>query len=109
MPEQMQPNPLIEGENYFDGYNKSAEGLKNNPEVILFDKLCYEVFEATEMGRKFLEFAKERFFIYSQITRGNPSYQTDLVWQEGFRDAYRMILSHIISHQQRIKAGENKA
>lgn len=98
-------NPLLEPENYLEGYNKSINDLKNNPEVIEFDKLCYEVFEASEMGRKFIEFATNRFIIGSQITKGNPTYQLDVIWQEGFRDAYRMIMNHVQSHKQRIKSG----
>jgi len=103
--EQTQPNPLLEQENYAEGYNKSAHDLRNQPEVVAFDKLCYEVFEATEIGRKFIDFAKERFFIYSQINRGDTNYPTSAIWQEGFRDAYRMIINCVQSHKQRIKAG----
>lgn len=103
--ESLDNNPYLNQENYFEGYNQSIENLKNNPEVIAFDKLCYEVFEANEMGKRFLEFAKNRFIVHSQISRGNPSYATDALWQEGFRDAYRMILQSVISHQQRIIAG----
>lgn len=99
-------NPLIEPENYFAGYQDSINNLKNNPELIAFDKLCYETFEHSEVGKKFLEFARERFIINSQVTRGNPTYQLDVIWQEGFRDAYRMIMQHVQSHKQRIKAGE---
>ena len=97
-------NPLLEPEDYFKGYQKSIDELKNQPEVVQFDKLCYEVFEATEVGKKFLEFAKERFFIYSQVNRNDPNYPTMCTWQEGFRDAYRMILNHVQSHKQRIAA-----
>lgn len=101
-------NPYIEPENYLEGYQKNIDNLKNNPEIIAFDKLCYEVFEASQMGKEFLKFAKERFIVYSQITRGNPTYQLDVIWQEGFRDAYRMIMNHVESHKQRIKAQGNK-
>ncbi len=100
-----EPNPFLQQEDYFKDYQEGIEKLKNNPEVIAFDKLCFEVFEASEVGRKFLEFGKDRFLIHSQIQRGTPTYQEDLIWQEGFRDAYRMILQSVISHQQRIKAG----
>lgn len=103
-----QPNPMLEPEDYSVGYQKNIDKLRNNPEVIAFDKLCYEVFDASEVGKKFLEFAKERFLIQSQIARGSPTYKTDLVWQEGFRDSYRMILQAVMSHQQRIKAGADK-
>lgn len=103
-----QKNPLIEQENYFAPYNESIKDLRNNPEVIEFDKLCYEVFEASEMGRKFIEFATQRFIVYSQVTRGDKDYSINCVWQEGFRDAYRMIMSHILSHKQRIQAGKKE-
>lgn len=100
-----QPNPMLEPENYFKKYQENIDNLKNQPEVVEFDKLCFETFEASEIGKRFLEFAKERFFIYSQISRGDANYQTNLIWQEGFRDAYRMIMHHVKSHQQRIAAG----
>lgn len=105
MEEQQQRNPFLEQEDYFKPYQQNIENLKNNPEVIAFDKLCYEVFEASEMGRKFIEFAKERFLIYSQISRGDANYDRLCLWQEGFRDAHRMILQSIMSHKQRIAAG----
>lgn len=101
-------NPYLKQENYFEGYQKSIDQLKNNPQIIKFDKLCYEVFEANEVGKEFIKFAKERFLINSQIVRGNPNFQLDVIWQEGFRDAYRMILNHIESHKQRIRSEGNK-
>lgn len=99
------PNPVLQPENYFQQYQENIESLRSNPEVIEFDKMCYELFEKTELGKKFLDFAKERFIVYSQINRSSPTYPIDTVWQEGFRDAYRMIIQHIMSHEQRIKAG----
>lgn len=107
--EQLNPNPILNQENYWEGYQKSIEELKNNPEVLAFERMCYEVFEATEIGRKFLEYAQYRFIVNSQIGRGTESYQIDTVWQEGFRDAYRMILQSVTSHKQRIQAGVNQA
>jgi len=101
----MEKNPLLEQENYMEGYNDSINDLRNDPQVIAFDKLCYEVFEASEMGKKFLEFAIDRFIVHSQVTKGCDNYAQDVIWQEGFRDAYRMILNHVRSHQQRIAAG----
>ena len=32
-------NPLIEPENYFAGYQESIEKMKNNPQLIEWDKL----------------------------------------------------------------------
>lgn len=102
--DQNQRNPFLEPENYFEGYQKSIDNLKNNPEVIAFDKLCYEIFEHQEVGRKFLEMVKERYLLPSLVSKGNPTYQVDVLWQEGFKDAWRAIISAVISHRQRIKA-----
>lgn len=103
--EQQERNPFLEQENYFDGYNESIQKLKNNPEVIALDKLCYEIFEHQEAGRKFIEMVKERWLIPSLISKGNPTYQIDALWQEGYKDAWRAIISSINSHKQRILAG----
>jgi hypothetical protein len=39
----MEKNPFLEQENFFDGYQKSIGELKNNPCLIEFEKLCYEL------------------------------------------------------------------
>lgn len=104
----MERNPILEPENFFEGYNNSIAELKNNPHVIAFDKMCYELFEASELGRKFIEFVVERFFLCSQIGRGGATYQIDTIWQEGYRDAYRMVMNAVRSHKQRIQAEMNK-
>ena len=97
-------NPFIEPEDYWAPMNESIKSLRNNPEVVEFDKLCYEVFDKSEMGKKFMELVIEKFFIHSQIARGQ-NYQIDAIWQEGFRDAWRMIMYSVRSHAQRIKSG----
>lgn len=98
-------NPLIQPENYFKGYDNQIEDLKHKPELIAFDKLCFDVFEHSECGRAFIELVKERYLIPSLVSKGNATYQLDVLWQEGFKDFVRMILSCITSHKQRIKAG----
>lgn len=98
------PNPYLAQENYFDGYNESISNLKNNPDILAFDKLCYEVFEHQESGRNFIKLIESRYLIPAMISRGNPTYQIDVLWQEGFKDAWRMIIHCVTSHKQRIKA-----
>ena len=105
---ELDENPLLQPENYMAGYDKSMEEYQNNPEVVAFSKFCYEVFEHYEPGRKFLEYAKERFIVHSQVVRGQKDYESGVIWQEGFRDAYRMIIQHVMAHKQLIKAGEKK-
>lgn len=100
----MEKNPLLEPEDYFSGYNKSIEDLKHNPQIIEFDKLCYELFEHQESGRRFLEIITERYLLSSLSSRGNPTYQIDVLWEKGFKDAWIMIRTCVLAHKQRIKS-----
>ena len=100
----MDKNPLIEQENYFEGYQKNIENLKNNPELLEFDKLCYELFEHQDAGRRFMALVTEKYLIPSMVSKGNPTYQLDVLWQEGFKDFARMIRNCVLSHKQRINA-----
>jgi len=104
---ELHDNPILQQENYFEGYQKSIDELKNHPELIAFDKLCYETFN-TEMGKKFLEIVKERFLIPNMVNRESANYRDLIIWADGFKDFPRMILQNILSHEQRIKAGANK-
>jgi hypothetical protein len=100
----MEKNPLIEPENYFEGYQKSIEQLKNNPLALEFDKLCYELFEHQESGKRFIQLVTERYLIPSMVSKGNPTYQLDVLWQEGFKDFIRMLITCTNAHKQRIVA-----
>lgn len=102
-----QPNPFLEAENYFKPYEDQIKALRNNPELIEFDKLCFELFEMNPMGKRFMQLATEKYLIYGLVQKGTPTYQIDVLWQEGFKDVFRMILMSLKSHQQRIQAGKN--
>lgn len=104
---EQQSNPLLEAENYFKPYEEKIKDLRNNPELIEFDRLCYELFEMNPQGRKFIEIAKEKYLLYALVQKGTPTYQIDIIWQEGFKDAFRMLIMALRSHQQRIEAGTN--
>ena len=106
--EPMEHNPILEQENYFKQYQASIEQLKNHPEVLTFDKLCYELFEANPTGRKFIEYAENRYIFPSLAQRGSATYQIDVIWGEGFKEAFRTIKNAVTSHKQRIKSEMNK-
>lgn len=99
-------NPFLQVENYMEGYAKSIEELKNSPSIIEFDKLCFELFERHESGRRFIELIIERYLIPALAKPGTATYQLDIMWAEGFKDFCRMIISSVKSHQQRIHAGK---
>lgn len=107
MEEQQQHNPFLEHENYFKPYEDKIKELRNNPELIELDKLCFELFAMNPQGKRFMEIATEKYLLYALVQKGNPTYQIDVLWQEGFKDAFRMLLMAVKSHEQRIQAGTN--
>jgi hypothetical protein len=98
-------NPFLQAEDYFSGYQKSIENLKNDPKLIEFDKLCFELFERNEQGKRFLQLITERYLIPSLAKPGTATYQLDVLWGEGFKEFGRMLLTSVRAHQQRILAG----
>lgn len=101
------PNPHLQQEDFFEGYKKNIDNLRNTPELVEWDKLCYELFCVSEQGKRFVELVKERYLLPALAKPGTATYQLDVMWGEGFKDFGRMILGAVIAHQQRIKAGEN--
>lgn len=100
-------NPLIEQENYFQQYQENIDKHRNDPRVIEFDKLVYDVFHKSEAGKRLLQMAIERYVIPAMAQRGTPTYQLDVLWAEGFKDVFRIFDTAIKSHEQRILAGKN--
>jgi hypothetical protein len=99
------PNPILEQEDYFAGYKKQIDKMRNDPSVIEFDKLCFELFGVNEQGKKFMEIVKDRWLIPALARPGTATYQIDVIWAEGFKDFARMLVTGIQTHLQRIKAG----
>lgn len=95
-------NPYIKSENYYDGYNEKIDALKNNPEIVEMDKLCYEVLEKNEQGKKLLELLEKRF-VYPALARpGVQGYSDMVTFYEGVKESIRMLRVSIVSHQSRI-------
>ena len=103
----MESNPFLQPENFFEGYQEKIDALKNDPAIIEFDKLCFELFSNNTAGKRFIELITERYMIPSLAKAGAPTYQIDVLWAEGFKDFGRMLINSVRSHQQRIIAGTN--
>ena|ERR1700733_1623627 len=101
-------NSLIEPENYFKGYAESAEKLKNQPEILELDKLCYEVFEHYEPGKKLMEVLVNRFLLAPSSTPGSTTFDNEVKFGEGLRYAFLLLRNCVKSHKQRIMAQEGK-
>ena len=96
-------NPYLQPENYYEGYQDSIDGLKNKPEALEMDKLCYLVF-STENGKRLMSEIIERFLMPGFIHPNGGNIQYAAVYYEGFKEGFRMLRSCIKSHEQRIAA-----
>ena len=96
-------NPYIEPENYFEGYQENIDKLKDKPEFVEFDKLCHLVF-VTPDGKHLMEEIEKRFLIPALCAPTTPNYATNVIWAEGYKEAFRMLRNCIMSHDQRLKA-----
>lgn len=101
-------NEYLKEENYRAEYNESINNLKNNPEVVELDKLCYQVFKANPTGEKLLAKLFDRFILNALSNPANQNYRELVVYHEGFRDCIRMLRSSCLSHEQRIKEGKTE-
>ena len=102
-----QNNSILEPEDYFKQYKENINRMKNDPHVIEFDKLVYELFKLNEQGRRFMDIITKRYLIPALAKPGTATYQLDVMWAEGFKDFARMILMAIQSHDQKILAETN--
>lgn len=97
-------NPLLQDTNYFKQYEEEMQKLKHHPEILEFDKICYELFEMNPLGKKFMETCLERFVIPKLCNIGTQTYQIDCIWAEGFKEFPRMLRDKVIAHSRRIAA-----
>jgi hypothetical protein len=102
-----QHNPILEQEDYFKQYKESIDKMRNDPTVIEFDKLTYELFKMNEQGKRWMEIITQRYLIPALAKPGTATYQLDIMWAEGFKDFPRMILMAIQAHDQKIQAEMN--
>jgi len=95
-------------EDYWDGYTSSINKLKNNPDIVEFDRLCFEVFSKTEAGAKILSELTERYIIPSTPAKDMTSYSTNCVYYEGFRDCIRLLIQSTKGYSRRKEAEDAK-
>lgn len=99
-------NEYLKNEDYYKEYNKNVDQLKNNPEVVELDKLCYLALKKNPDGEKLLTKLFDRFVLNAMSNPANANYQELVIYHEGFRDCIRMLRNSCLSHEQRIKEGE---
>ena len=101
-------NPFIKGTDYYADLNENIAKLKNNPSALDFERLCYDIFVQTELGKKFITECENKFLMPALCHMGTATFQIDVIWVDGFKAFVRMLKEKIMSHQQRIKSEMNK-
>ena len=94
-------NPYVQPYNHFSGYQDSIEKLKERPEAVEFERLCFNIFSLSDDGVRLMELIKERYLIPALIDIGNPNYATANTWAEGYKQAFRNIMLAVETHSQR--------
>tara|TARA_R110000823_G_scaffold315159_2_gene445939 strand:+ start:830 stop:1150 length:321 start_codon:yes stop_codon:yes gene_type:complete len=96
-------NPYLKPENYYAGYEEGMEKLKNKPEALEMDKLCYFVFN-TEEGKRLMSEIVDRFLLPGFIHPNGTNLEYAAIYYEGFKEGFRMLRNCVKSHEQRIAA-----
>ncbi len=96
-------NPLIEPENYYEGYNESARKLAaTEAPPVQLDELAFKVLGTTEDGKLLLEQFKERYIYPSTPCQlGSNGYSYAISFYEGFREAFRQIIGLVQGYEKR--------
>jgi hypothetical protein len=96
-------NEFIEPENYYAGYQKNIDKLKDDPAIVDLEKLCHLAL-TTPDGKHLMQELEKRYIIPALCAPTSPNFHEMLIYTEGFKEAFRMLKNCIRSHDQRIKA-----
>jgi len=101
------PNPYIEPENYYAPLNDSIKRLKENPEGMEFNKMCYEIFLKTFPGQELMKELKDRYFFSKLTNPGQPNYSLACIHVEGARDLIKVLINAANDHLKYINSEAN--
>lgn len=97
-------NPLLQPEDFMAPYKDSVEDMKNHPELVSFEKLCYDVSQ-TDSGRKLIDYLQDNWLMKGAGDPNHPNFKDLCIWKDGLNYLIMMIRNNVRSHQQRIAAG----
>jgi hypothetical protein len=107
-------DPLIPaGDSYFEGHpvglEKQAQAAMAEREKgqLELERLCFEVFIASENGIKLRESLLERFVVPGLVSPQSQTFKQEVIYFEGFKEAFRGLFAMADNHQRRI-AGVSK-
>jgi len=98
MTEEAKPVDGIDNQDYSEGYKKNIEALKNKPEMLAFNKACFDM-ESTKEGAALMDMLEERFLLPALINPNHPDFTKLLPYYEGVRDMVRTIKMSSKAHE----------
>lgn len=109
---EMDDKLLVGQEDYWKGYRESAANMKQDPNIIQFDKLCYHVFGMSDDGKALLNYFKEHMLFPSIPGSNTPHFDKMCMYYEGYREAFRQLIhasaNYVLRKEAEAKASMNK-
>jgi hypothetical protein len=93
-------------EDYFKGYQDNIDELREKGDKFEFDKSCFEVFSASDEGKKLLDYFLEKVVMASVPAQVDGNYGNACMYFEGYREGFRQIIHGVKSYPERKKAEE---
>jgi hypothetical protein len=94
-------NPYIAPFNHFTGYQESINKLKEQPGAVEYERLCHELFHLNPSGIRYIELVHERYLTPALFEINHPNFTMLNVWGEGYKQAFRDIITAVKTHNQR--------
>jgi len=105
----MTDRKLIPGqEDYWAGYEESINKLKDDPNVVEFDKLCFEVFGMSAAGKKLIEHFKEKIIFPSIPGQADSNFDKRCIYYEGYKEAFRQLIYATQNYRTRKEAEDQR-
>lgn len=97
-----------QGDSYFEGHQTGFEEqvmqikIEEEKAQLELERLCYEVFMATNDGTKLWEIFTEKFLLPALCAPNSPNFRQECIYFDGFKQAFRSIMGMARNHQRRI-------
>jgi hypothetical protein len=108
--DQYKPNPILEQLNEEPPQIKAHRELQKRQidEVIELQRLCFEIFHMTDMGKKLYQLLLNKMIIPAKFSPTDANAPHLAIYWSGFKDALRGLHEHGEEHQRRINEGHTR-
>jgi hypothetical protein len=99
-------NPFLEVNDPFAKQRQIIQ--KHQEEVIEFQRLCFEIFHMSDMGKKLYDMMLKKYIIPSRFVPTDPQASNQALYWEGFKEGMRGLWDQGLMHQKRINEGNQR-